>query len=124
MSEKYLLLRVVDEEALKQALANQRAQLLECCVAKNTPLLAELWQALQRRGLGQQSGRALFWCRFEDERAVEYYLDFNEVECCFTRAWLEQAAAEAERDQEPWALAVARRVAAWPLKAPTRELAP
>ncbi len=122
MSEKFLLLRVSGVDALEQALENQRAQLLECFVAEEKPLLAELWQALQRRGLNPQQGESLYWCRFADDQSVDHYLDYNEVECCFSRAWLEQAAAEIKAEGGDWSEAVGRKIAAWPLKDPGRKL--
>ncbi|CAH0991988.1 hypothetical protein SIN8267_02103 [Sinobacterium norvegicum] len=74
----------------------QHAEIIFSSYDKRDNAVKNLQEELcYRRGMAfSVDGCDLFWFVIDDQRSVEYYLAFNEVECVLSGEWLESAKAK------------------------------
>jgi hypothetical protein len=75
---------------------NQHADIIFSAFDKRDNAIKNLQEELcYRRGMAfSVDGCDLFWYVIDDQRSVEYYTDFNEVECVLSADWVEAQKAK------------------------------
>ena len=75
---------------------NQKADVLFSAFEKRDNAIKNLQEELcSRRGMQYDvDGCGIYWFVIDDQRSIDYYLEFNEVECVLDGDWLDEAKAK------------------------------
>ncbi len=91
---KHIALRLRKPHDARIAFTIRKTTIINSALEKRDPALRNLTEGLYANGLEfEVDDCRLYWFQIDDEKTVEFYLSFNEVECAFTSSWLEEQKA-------------------------------